>query len=64
MGLLRNTDPLPKGIVLVLTIVLCKLLLNWVSFRFKMFEHLLSRPPLRLIGNGQMNRRNMRQEYN
>jgi uncharacterized membrane protein YcaP (DUF421 family) len=62
-GFAKEYKSITEGIVLVLTIVLWNLLLNWTSFRFKMFERLLSPPPLPLINNGKMNRRNMRQEY-
>ena len=48
---------------LVLTIVFWDIFLNWLSYRFKMFEHLLSPAPLQLVKNGRMNRRNMRREF-
>ena len=62
-GFAKEYKSITEGIVLVLTIVIWNLFLNWISFRFKMFERLLSPPPLPLIKNGKMNRRNMRQEY-
>jgi hypothetical protein len=37
--------------------------LNWINYRFKVFERLLSPPPLPLVSHGRMNRRNMRQEF-
>lgn len=52
-----------RGIFLVLTIVFWNLLLNWISFRFKFFERLLSPPPLPLVCHGKMNYKNMRQEF-
>lgn len=62
-GFAKEYKSITEGVVLVLTIVLWNLFLNWVSFRFKRFERLLAPPPLQLIEDGKMNRRNMRQEY-
>jgi uncharacterized membrane protein YcaP (DUF421 family) len=36
--------------------------LNWLGYQFKVFEHLVLPPPLELVRNGKMNRRNMRRE--
>ena len=59
----KEYKSITEGIVLVLTIVFWNLFLNWISYRFKVFERLLSPPPLPLIKNGKMNRRNMRREF-
>ena len=58
----KEYKSLTEGLVLVLTIVFWNMFLNWVSYRFKPFERLLSPPPLPLVSHGKMNRRNMRQE--
>ena len=47
-GFAKEYKSITEGIVLVLTIVLWNLFLNWISFRFKMLERLLSPPPLPL----------------
>ena len=62
-GFAKEYKSVTEGIILVLTIVFWNLLLNWISYRFKVFERLLSPPPLALIKNGRMSRRNMRQEF-
>jgi uncharacterized membrane protein YcaP (DUF421 family) len=62
-GFAKEYKSLTEGIVLVLTIVLWNLFLNWISYRFKPHERLLSPAPLPLVKNGKMNRRNMRQEF-
>jgi uncharacterized membrane protein YcaP (DUF421 family) len=62
-GFAKEYKSITEGILLVLTIVFWNLFLNWISYRFKAFERLLSPPPLPLIQNGKMNRRNMRQEF-
>lgn len=62
-GFAKEYKSISEGIVLVLTIVFWNMLLNWISFRFKIFEKLLSPPPLPLVSHGKMNRRNMRQEF-
>jgi uncharacterized membrane protein YcaP (DUF421 family) len=61
-GFAKEYKSVTEGIVLVLTIVFWDIFLNWLSYRFKWFERLLAPAPLRLIENGQMNRRNMRKE--
>jgi uncharacterized membrane protein YcaP (DUF421 family) len=53
---------LTEGIVLVGTIVLWDYTLDYLSFRFPAFRRLLSPPPLPLIKDGRLLRRNMRQE--
>ena len=62
-GFAKEYKSLTEGIVLVLTIVFWNLFLNWISYQFKALERLLSPPPLPLVKNGKMNRRNMRQEF-
>ena len=61
-GFAKEYKSITEGIVLVLTIVFWDFLLNWLSYRFKVFERLMAPPPLVLIENGRMNRRNMRRE--
>ena len=62
-GFAKEYKSITEGIILVLTIVFWNMLLNWISFRFESFERLLSPPPLPLVSQGRMNRRNMRQEF-
>ncbi|MBR1302197.1 DUF421 domain-containing protein [Bradyrhizobium sp. AUGA SZCCT0042] len=62
-GFAKEYKSITEGVVLVLTIVFWNLFLSWISYRFKIFERLLSPPPLPLIKNGKMNRHNMRQEF-
>lgn len=52
-----------EGIVLVMTVVLWDIALNWLSFRFSVFQRLLAPAPLELVRDGRMNRRNMRREF-
>jgi uncharacterized membrane protein YcaP (DUF421 family) len=62
-GFAKEYKSLTEGLFLVLTIVFWNILLNWLSYRFKVFERLLAPPPLQLIKNGKLNRRNMRSEF-
>jgi uncharacterized membrane protein YcaP (DUF421 family) len=62
-GFSKEYKSITEGLVLVLTIVFWNMFLNWISFRFKIFEQLLSPPPLPLVSHGRMNRRNMREEF-
>lgn len=53
---------IPDGIVLVITIMFWNYALDWLSFRSDWFSRLIEPPPLLLIRNGKMLRRNMRME--
>jgi uncharacterized membrane protein YcaP (DUF421 family) len=53
---------LPDGIVLVGTIIFWNYLFDWLSFKSEWFGRLIEPPPLPLIKNGRMLRRNMRRE--
>jgi uncharacterized membrane protein YcaP (DUF421 family) len=53
---------IPDGLILVLTIILWSFLLDWLGYHFPLIQHIIHPPPLPLIKNGQMLRRNMRQE--
>jgi uncharacterized membrane protein YcaP (DUF421 family) len=50
------------GIVLVGTIIFWNYLFDWLSFKSAWFGHLIEPPPLPLIRDGKMLRRNMRRE--
>ena len=58
----KEYQSLTEGIALVLTIVSWDIFLNWLSFRFKIFERLLAPAPLPLVKGGKMLRKNMRRE--
>lgn len=51
-----------EGVVLVGTIVGWDYFLNWLGFRFSWVHRLLRPPPLPLIKDGRLLRRNLRQE--
>lgn len=51
-----------EGFVLVCTIVVWDFFLDWLGYRFPKIQRLLHPPPLPLIRNGQMIRKNMRHE--
>lgn len=51
-----------EGVVLVITIVGCSLVLDWVAYHVPVIARILHPPPLALIENGQINRRHLRQE--
>lgn len=53
---------IPDGLVLVATIIFWNYTFDWLSFRSEWFSRLIEPPPLLLIRNGKMLRRNMRQE--
>ena len=58
-----NYVSVPAGMVLVATIIGWNVALDWVGFRFPALERLLLPPPLLLVRDGRMLRRNMRQEF-
>ena len=55
-------NSVPDGIVLVGTIIFWNYALDWLSFKAPWFERLIESPPLPLVKQGQLLRRNMRSE--
>ncbi len=53
---------IPDGIVLVATIIFWNYLFDWLSVKSEWFNRLIEPPPLPLIRNGRLLRRNMRSE--
>lgn len=53
---------LPEGLVLVGTIFAWNYLLDWLGYRNRWVYRLLHSPPLLLVENGRINRRNLRAE--
>lgn len=52
-----------EGVVLVMTIVLWTLFIDWLEFQFPAIGRVLEPSPLPLIRNGRMIARNMRKEF-
>ena len=52
-----------EAIIVVLTMMTWNYLINVLSYHFPAFGKLASAPPLLIIKNGQLLRRNMRREY-
>lgn len=50
------------GVLLVVVIVFWSYAMDWLQFRFPTFERLVMAPPLPLVKDGQLLRRNMRRE--
>ena len=55
-------NSITEGALLVLTIVFWNYFIDWLGFRFKPLRRFTRPPPLKLIENGRMLPRNMRQE--
>jgi uncharacterized membrane protein YcaP (DUF421 family) len=53
---------LPAGIILVATILFWSYALDWIGYRLPWFGRLIEPPPLPLIRDGKLLRRNMRRE--
>jgi len=53
---------IPAGIILVSTIIFWSYTFDWLSYRFPWFNRLTEPPPLLLIKDGKLLRRNMRRE--
>jgi uncharacterized membrane protein YcaP (DUF421 family) len=51
-----------EGLTLVSTLAFWDYFLDWLSYRFPFFQRLLRPSPLLLIKDGQLQRRNLRQE--
>ena len=52
----------PAGLILVCTILFWSYAFDWLGFKFPWFRKLIEPPPLPLIKDGKLLRRNMRQE--
>lgn len=61
-GMAGEYKSLPNGIVLVVTIVFWDYALDWLSYKSSRFQRLVESPPILLIKNGQLLRKNMRKE--
>ena len=61
-GMAGEYTSLPAGIVLVSTIIFWSYTLDWLSFKFSWFRQLVEPPPLPVIKNGKLLRKNMRRE--
>jgi uncharacterized membrane protein YcaP (DUF421 family) len=61
-GLADDYHSITDGLLLVITILFWSHTLDWLGFRFPAIQRLIHPHPLPLIKNGQLLRRNMRQE--
>jgi uncharacterized membrane protein YcaP (DUF421 family) len=52
-----------SGLVLVLTLVAWNVFMNWLGYRFALIDRFISPPPIQVIRNGELLRRNMRAEF-
>jgi uncharacterized membrane protein YcaP (DUF421 family) len=53
----------PEGLVLCATLIAWSYFFDWLAYRFPAMRRVLEPSPLLLIRDGQLLRRNMRQEY-
>jgi uncharacterized membrane protein YcaP (DUF421 family) len=58
----KDYNSVTEGIVLVLTIVSWEYALDWLAWRFPALRPILTAPPLKLIDNGRVDRKNMAAE--
>ena len=61
-GMAGEYKSIPNGILLVATIIFWDFALDWLSYKSPIFQRLIEPPPLLLVKNGQLLRRNMRKE--
>lgn len=62
-GISDNFQSIIESTVLVGTVLFWSTLIEWLQSRYPAFERLVRDPKLKLIDNGRMLRRNMRQEF-
>jgi uncharacterized membrane protein YcaP (DUF421 family) len=62
-GISDNFQSISESLVLVGTVLLWSTLIEWLSSRWPAFERLVRDPKLKLIEDGRMLHRNMRQEF-
>ncbi|QEA14389.1 DUF421 domain-containing protein [Comamonas flocculans] len=60
---LGDYTAIPDGVFLILIIMGFNYIVNALSYHFEFFERLVSLPPLQIIRNGKLLRRNMRREF-
>jgi len=58
-----NYNSLTDGVFLVFTIIMWSYVLNWLGYHVKFIGKLVHPPPLALIQNGKLVRKNMRSEF-
>jgi len=61
-GLADDYRSIPDGLLLVVTIVFWSWALNWLGFRFPVFQGMIHPKPLPLIRDGRLLRRNLEKE--
>lgn len=62
-GLSGEANSIPDALIVVGTIFFWNWLIDWLNFRVAALQGILEPPPLPLIENGRVLRRNMRHEY-
>ncbi len=61
-GMAHEYRSVTEGLLLVATLLLWDLALDWLAFHIPALQRLMQPQPLLLIEDGRLNRRNMRQE--
>lgn len=51
------------GIAFIVILMLCNYLVNLLSYHFPFVERLVSAPPIQIVKDGRLLRRNMRREF-
>src|SRR5215212_9776438 len=57
-----NYNSLPDGLLLVATIIFWSFTINWVGYHIPLVGRFVHPPPLNLVRDGKLQRRNMRRE--
>ncbi len=61
-GMADDYHAIPDGLVLVGTIIFWSWILNWLGYRFPLFQRLVHPAPLPLVRDGRLLRRNLEKE--
>ncbi len=62
-GFLPESRSIVDAGIVIFVILSCSYAVEWLQFRLPAFERLMREPKLKLIDNGRLLRRNMRQEF-
>lgn len=62
-GFLPESRSVVDAGIVIFVILSCSYAVEWLQFRLPAFERLMREPKLKLIDNGRLLRRNMRQEF-
>lgn len=62
-GMTGDYKSVTDGLILVVTLIFWNFALDWLSYKVPAFDRLITPPPIQIIKEGRLLRKNMRKEY-